>query len=93
MDEYADLDTAWKVCFDAKVQYPAVCNAIETLLINRKIADSFLPKMAEMYLGAGVELRCDEDSYTLLEKKEGFLLSHELRKRTGVLSTMISFFR
>jgi len=69
VDEYADLDTAWKVCFDAKVQYPAVCNAIETLLVNRKIADTFLPKMAEIYLGAGVELRCDEDSYALLKKR------------------------
>lgn len=69
VDEYAGLDTAWKVCFDAKVQYPAVCNAIETLLVNRRIADAFLPNMAEMYIGAGVELRCDEDSYTLLAKR------------------------
>lgn len=69
VDEYADLDTAWKVCFDAKVQYPAVCNAIETLLVNRRIADAFLPKMAEMYIGAKVELRCDEDSYALLTKR------------------------
>jgi glutamate-5-semialdehyde dehydrogenase len=70
VDEYADLDTAWKVCFDAKVQYPAVCNAIETLLVNRKIADAFLPEMAGMYIGAEVELRCDEDSYALLSKEE-----------------------
>lgn len=69
VDEFADLDTAWKVCFDAKVQYPAVCNAIETLLVNRKIAETFLPKMAEMYINAGVELRCDEDSYSLLAGK------------------------
>jgi glutamate-5-semialdehyde dehydrogenase len=70
VDEYADLDTAWKVCFDAKVQYPAVCNAIETLLVNRKIADAFLPEMAGMYIGAEVELRCDADSYALLAKEE-----------------------
>jgi glutamate-5-semialdehyde dehydrogenase len=69
VDEYADLDTAWKVCFDAKVQYPAVCNAIETLIVNRRIADAFLPKMAEMYIGAGVELRCDDDSYALLANR------------------------
>jgi len=68
VDEFADLNTAWKVCFDAKVQYPAVCNAIETLLVNRKIAESFLPEMAKMYLKAGVELRCDERSYALLER-------------------------
>ncbi|HII79641.1 MAG TPA: glutamate-5-semialdehyde dehydrogenase [Methanosarcina sp.] len=69
VDEFADLDTAWKVCFDAKVQYPAVCNAIETMLVNRKIAEAFLPRMAEMYIKAGVELRCDEDSYSLLSEK------------------------
>ncbi|HWR25400.1 MAG TPA: glutamate-5-semialdehyde dehydrogenase [Methanosarcina sp.] len=69
VDEYADLNTAWKVCFDAKVQYPAVCNAIETLLVNRKIAEGFLPKMAEMYIGARVELRCDKDSYAMLAGK------------------------
>ncbi|WP_410507781.1 glutamate-5-semialdehyde dehydrogenase [Methanosarcina hadiensis] len=69
VDEFADLNTAWKVCFDAKVQYPAVCNAIETLLVNRNIAEAFLPEMAEMYLKAGVELRCDEDSYSLLAGK------------------------
>lgn len=69
VDEYANLDIAWKVCFDAKVQYPAVCNAIETLLVNRKTLDAFLPKMAEMYLDAGVELRCDQETYSLLEKK------------------------
>lgn len=69
VDEFADLDTAWKVCFDAKVQYPAVCNAIETMLVNRKIAEAFLPRMAEMYIKAGVELRFDEDSYSLLSEK------------------------
>jgi len=69
VDEFAYLNTAWKVCFDAKVQYPAVCNAIETLLVNRNIAEAFLPKMAEMYINAGVELRCDEDSYSLLAGK------------------------
>ncbi len=69
VDEFADLEIAWKVCFDAKVQYPAVCNAIETLLVDRKLAEVFLPTMAEMYLKAGVELRCDEDSYALLSGK------------------------
>ena len=69
VDEYANLDTALKVCFDSKVQYPAACNAIETLLVNRRIADSFLLKMAEIYIEAGVELRCDNESYTLLASR------------------------
>jgi glutamate-5-semialdehyde dehydrogenase len=69
VDEYANLDTALKVCFDSKVQYPAACNAIETLLVNRKIADSFLLKMAEIYIKAGVKLRCDNESYILLASR------------------------
>jgi len=69
VDEYANLETAFKVCFDAKLQYPAACNAIETLLVNRRIADAFLLKMAEIYLEAGVELRCDNESYTLLASR------------------------
>lgn len=69
VDEYANLDTAFKVCFDAKLQYPAACNAIETLLVNRRIAEVFLLKMAEIYIEAGVELRCDNESYTLLANR------------------------
>ena len=83
VDEYANLDTALKVCFDAKVQYPAACNAIETLLVDRRIADSFLLKMSEIYIKAGVELRCDNESYTLLASR-GFLRLKRQPKRTGV---------
>ncbi|OPY31366.1 MAG: gamma-glutamyl phosphate reductase [Methanomassiliicoccales archaeon PtaU1.Bin124] len=59
VDDNADLDLAVKVCYDAKVQYPAVCNAMETLLVHQNVAESFLPKMAKMYEGAKVELRGD----------------------------------
>lgn len=43
VDEDADIDMAVKVVFDSKTQYVSVCNAAETLLVHRKIADSFLP--------------------------------------------------
>jgi glutamate-5-semialdehyde dehydrogenase len=59
VDRDADLDMAVKVCFDAKVQYPAVCNAMETLLVHRSVAAEFLPPMASRYVQAGVELRGD----------------------------------
>ncbi|SDF65964.1 glutamate-5-semialdehyde dehydrogenase [Methanolobus vulcani] len=66
VDDEADLSKAYDVCFDSKVQYPAVCNAMETLLVNENIADKFLPKMARMYDEAGVQMRCDEASFELL---------------------------
>jgi glutamate-5-semialdehyde dehydrogenase len=61
VDEDADLDMAVKVCYDAKVQYPAVCNAMETLLVHRSVAKEFLPRMAAVYSSAKVELRGDDE--------------------------------
>jgi len=57
VDRDADVNMALNICYDAKVQYPAVCNAMETLLVNSAIAGEFLPRMAERYLKAGVEIR------------------------------------
>jgi len=55
--EDADLATALDVAFDSKVQYPAVCNAVETLLVHKEIAPIFLPAMVAQYREAGVEVR------------------------------------
>lgn len=66
VDRDADLKTAVEVCYDAKVQYPAVCNAIEKLLVDEKIASRFLPKMAGEYAKAGVELRVDDKTRKIL---------------------------
>lgn len=57
VDEYADLDMAMHICFNAKVQRPGVCNAMETMLVHRKIAKKFLPRMIGMFKEAGVEIR------------------------------------
>jgi len=67
VDSAADLDMAVRVCYDAKVQYPAVCNAMETLLVHRDIAPRFLPPMAERYAQAGVEMRGDEEVRALID--------------------------
>ncbi|MCZ7398775.1 MAG: glutamate-5-semialdehyde dehydrogenase [Candidatus Methanoperedens sp.] len=72
VDSDADIKKALDVCYDAKVQYPAVCNAMETLLVHRDIAEKFLPEMGKRYNEAGVELRCDKRSFRLL-KNMGFL--------------------
>ena len=59
VDDAADLEMAEAVAYDAKVQYPAVCNAVETLLVHADVADAFLPAVAARYRDAGVELRGD----------------------------------
>jgi glutamate-5-semialdehyde dehydrogenase len=67
VDSEADLAMAADIAYDAKVQYPAVCNAVETLLVHEDVAADFLPAMAERYREADVELRGDEASRDLAE--------------------------
>jgi glutamate-5-semialdehyde dehydrogenase len=57
VDEFADLGMAADICFNAKVQRPAVCNAMETLLVHERVADRFLPAMLKRFRDAGVEIR------------------------------------
>jgi glutamate-5-semialdehyde dehydrogenase len=57
VDEGADLGMAEKISYNAKVQRPGVCNAMETLLVHEAVAGSFLPPMAERFREARVELR------------------------------------
>ncbi len=57
VDEYADIDMAISVAYNAKVQRPGVCNSMETLLVHQKIAAEFLPKIKIEFDKAGVELR------------------------------------
>jgi glutamate-5-semialdehyde dehydrogenase len=57
VDECADLNLAETVCFNAKVQRPGVCNAMETMLVHEKIAPQFLSRMNQRFREAGVELR------------------------------------
>jgi glutamate-5-semialdehyde dehydrogenase len=59
VDEDADIETALNVTLDSKIQYPAVCNAAETLLVHRKAAKAFIPKMTELFGQNGVEIRAD----------------------------------
>jgi glutamate-5-semialdehyde dehydrogenase len=57
VDAAADLPMAEEVVYNAKVERPGVCNAVETLLVHGEAAHSFLPKMAKRFAAAGVELR------------------------------------
>ena len=61
MDGAADLAMAESVCVNAKVQRPGVCNAMETMLVDRAVAAEFLPRVAKRLVEAGVEIRgCEE---------------------------------
>ncbi len=57
VDSEAALEMAERICINAKVQRPAVCNAMETLLVHEKIAPTFLPTMIAKLQAAGVEIR------------------------------------
>ncbi len=67
VDDPADLKMAEEICYNAKVQRPGVCNAMETLLVHRKVAPTFLPRMAQRYLEAHVQLCGDPDSRRILK--------------------------
>jgi len=57
VDEFASLPMAQEIVYNAKVQRPGVCNAIETLLVHKNIAGKFLPEMIRRLQEAGVEIR------------------------------------
>ncbi|MCM8789983.1 MAG: glutamate-5-semialdehyde dehydrogenase [Candidatus Omnitrophica bacterium] len=57
VDEWADLNMAQDICFNAKVQRPAVCNAMESMLVHKDVALRFLPGMLAKFDQAGVEIR------------------------------------
>jgi glutamate-5-semialdehyde dehydrogenase len=57
VDRDADLIMAEEICFNAKVQRPGTCNAMETMLVDEAVANTFLPKMLKRFKDAGVELR------------------------------------
>jgi len=67
VDASADLKMAQTICYNAKVQRPGVCNAMETLLVHREIAPRFLPPMAEKFRAAGVEQRGCPETKRLLK--------------------------
>jgi len=57
VDEGADLAMAEDICFNAKVQRPGVCNAMETMLVHKSVSENFLPAMSKRFVEAGVEIR------------------------------------
>jgi glutamate-5-semialdehyde dehydrogenase len=68
VDAEADLKMAGEIAMNAKVQRPAVCNAMETLLVDKTVADKFLPQIAPQLAEKKVELRCDPESFAAFSK-------------------------
>jgi glutamate-5-semialdehyde dehydrogenase len=87
VDDDADFDMAREICFNAKVQRPGVCNAMETLLVHRAAAEKFLPQMAQAFAAAGVEIRgCDETCRIVSDAKK----AHESDWPTEYLDLILS---
>ena len=66
VDEGADLGEALEIVVNAKVQRPTVCNALDTVLVHSTVAGEFLPALVRRFGKAGVEMRCDDRSLSLM---------------------------
>ena len=77
IDEFADLSIALPIIINSKVQRPSVCNAAETLLVHKNIADKFLPVAMKALHEAGVILHCDAGSLALANSMPASLATDE----------------
>src|SRR5271170_2327549 len=69
VDADADLKMAGEIALNAKCQRPAVCNAMETLLVDKSVSEKFLPQIVQRLADKKVELRCDETAFALLQSQ------------------------
>ncbi len=67
VDKSADVNKAVAIVFNAKVQRPTVCNALDTLLVHTDMAKRYLPLVAAEWTKAGVEMHCDERALAILK--------------------------
>ncbi|MDE2781125.1 MAG: glutamate-5-semialdehyde dehydrogenase [Chloroflexota bacterium] len=71
VDRTADLEKAARIVFNAKVQRPTVCNALDTVLVHSEVAPGCLPDIARNLSNAGVELHCDHRALSILGPEPG----------------------
>jgi glutamate-5-semialdehyde dehydrogenase len=74
VDKSANVDMAVDIVYNAKVQRPSVCNALDTVLVHKEKAESFLPAMAAALNKAKVELHCDKKSLAILKADKSLKL-------------------
>ncbi len=70
VDKSAKIETALNVCLDAKIQYPSACNAVETILVNKDIAQEFLPKLDKIFKANNVKIKGCENTTKILSDAE-----------------------
>ena len=87
VDNDASVEMAERICINAKVQRPAVCNAMETLLVHEGIAPAFLPSMIAKFQAAGVEIRGCERTRALVP---GIKAANEADWTTEYLDLILS---
>jgi glutamate-5-semialdehyde dehydrogenase len=67
VDKSADLNKAVAIAYNAKVQRPTVCNALDCILVHNQIAQAYLPAIAQEWAKAGVEMHCDQRALAILK--------------------------
>ena len=74
VDKSADIDKAVAIAFNAKVQRPTVCNALDTLLVHTDVAERYLPLVTAEWAKAGVEMHCDERAIAIVKSNPSLKL-------------------
>ncbi|MDP2931313.1 MAG: glutamate-5-semialdehyde dehydrogenase, partial [Chloroflexota bacterium] len=75
IDASADIDKAVPIAYNAKVQRPTVCNALDALLVHIEAAERCLPSIAKEWAKAGVEMHCDARALSILKRVPGLKLA------------------
>ena len=83
VDRTADIEKAVAIVYNAKVQKPSVCNALDTILVHKDIAASFLPAAAKELAKAGVEMHCDKSAMAILKSKKSLNLKAAVTEDWG----------
>jgi len=78
VDKSADLNKAVAIAYNAKVQRPTVCNALDCLIVHSQIALAFLPAIAKEWAKAGVEMHCDKRAMAILKANNA--IPNEVKK-------------
>jgi len=83
VDSSADMEKAVAIVYNAKVQKPSVCNALDTILVHQVVAEEYLPDVTKELAKAGVELHCDKAAMKILKPESGLKLKAAVQEDWG----------